>query len=84
MSLLIPNAAPRSPRTSLTNSRMEALYLEVKTNGTKAWRYRFSIHITDNAKGSTFTVGDYAIAPRGESDEDALARRKGRHFTLAE
>lgn len=75
-------AKPKDKPYKLTDGK--GLYLEVKPNGTKAWRYRFSIRITDTTKESTFAVGDYAIAPRGESDEDALARRKGRRFTLAE
>ena len=31
-----------------------------------------------------FAIGDYAIAPSGETADDALARRKGGRFTLAE
>lgn len=31
-----------------------------------------------------FAIGEYAIAPKGESHEDTQARRNGRRFTLAE
>lgn len=31
-----------------------------------------------------FAIGEYVIAPKGESQEDAQARRNGRQFTLAE
>lgn len=75
-------AKPKDKPYKLTDGK--GLYLEVKPNGSKAWRYRFAIRTGDTAKESTFAVGDYAIPPRGESDEDALARRKGRRFTLSE
>lgn len=58
----------------------KGLYLEVKPNGVKAWRYRFEI----GGKESTFAIGDYCIAPNGESEADRLARCAGGRFTLAE
>ncbi|SMF58175.1 protein of unknown function [Pseudomonas sp. LAIL14HWK12:I11] len=48
-------AKPKDKPYKLTDGK--GLYLEVKPNGTKAWRYRFSIRITDTAKESTFAVG---------------------------
>lgn len=60
------------------------LYLEVKPNGVKAWRYRFELRVGDAVKESVFAIGDYVIAPSGETPDDALVRRGGRRFTLAE
>ena len=62
----------------------KGLYLEIKPNGVKAWRYRFELREGDVAKESIFAIGDYAIAPSGETPEDGQARRAGRRFTLAE
>lgn len=62
----------------------KGLHLEVKTNGSKAWRYRFELRTGETIKESTFAIGDYAIAPRGESPAEAQARKNGRRFTLAE
>ena len=62
----------------------KGLYLEIKPNGVKAWRYRFELHEGDVAKESIFAIGDYAIAPSGETPEEGQARRGGRRFTLAE
>ncbi len=60
------------------------MYLEVKPNGVKAWRYRFELREGDVAKESVFAIGDYAVAPSGEMPEEGQARRGGRRFTLAE
>jgi integrase len=62
----------------------KGLYLEIKPNGVKAWRYRFELREGDVAKESVFAIGDYAIAPSGETQEEGQARRAGRRFTLAE
>lgn len=56
------------------------LYLEVRPNGSKLWRYRYKI----NGKENLFAVGDYCQPPSGESDDEAKARREGRRFTLSE
>lgn len=60
------------------------LYLEVKPNGVKAWRYRFKLTTAGETKESAFAIGDYASAPAGETAEEAKARRAGGRFTLAE
>lgn len=60
------------------------LYLEVKPNGAKAWRYRFELSDGQNRKESVFAIGAYAPAPKGESPDQAEERRNGRRFTLAE
>ena len=62
----------------------KGLYLEVKPNGVKAWRYRFEFREAGKTKESTFAIGDYCIAPAGETAEEAKARRDGGRFTLAE
>lgn len=60
------------------------LFLEVKPNGVKAWRYRFEIVREGSRKESVFAIGDYVYAPAGESQAQAKVRRDGRRFTLAE
>lgn len=60
------------------------LYLEVKPNGVKAWRYRFELREGEATKESVFAIGEYATALSGETSEAAKARRAGRRFTLAE
>jgi hypothetical protein len=62
----------------------KGLYLEVKPNGVKAWRYRFEMRVEGQIKEGMFAIGDYANPPTGESPEDAKSRRAGRNFTLAE
>jgi integrase len=60
------------------------LYLEVKPNGVKAWRYRFELFREGGRKESVFAIGNYAQVPAGETEEETKARRKGGRFTLAE
>ena len=62
----------------------KGLHLEIKPNGVKAWRYRFELRQGEAIKESVFAIGDYVIAPSGETPEEAQARRAGRRFTLAE
>ncbi|MDA1357876.1 MAG: tyrosine-type recombinase/integrase [Proteobacteria bacterium] len=75
-------AKPKGKPYKLTDGK--GLYLEIKPNGVKAWRYRFELREGDVAKESIFAIGDYAIAPSGETPEEGQARRAGRRFTLAE
>lgn len=60
------------------------LFLEVRPNGRKAWRYRFELREDGKAKENMFALGDYAAAPNGETPEEAKARRAGGFLTLAE
>lgn len=76
------NAKPKDKPYKLPDGK--GLYLEVKPNGVKAWRYRFELRDGETVKESTFAVGDYAVVPRGETPEEAQARRAGGSFTLAE
>lgn len=73
------NTKPDPYRTlKLTDGK--GLYLEVKPNGVKAWRYRFELE----KKESVFAIGNYFPPKLGETDEDASLRRAGRTFTLSE
>jgi hypothetical protein len=40
----------------------KGLYLEVKPNDVKAWRYRFELREGGKVKESLFAVGDYVLA----------------------
>lgn len=75
-------AKPKDKPYKLTDSN--GLFLEVKPNGVKAWRYRFELRQDGKVKESTFALGEYVAAPAGESPEDAQARRAGGLLTLAE
>lgn len=75
-------AKPKDKPYKLSDGK--GLYLEIKPNGVKAWRYRFELREGEATKESIFAIGDYAIAPSGETPEEGQARRGGRRFTLAE
>lgn len=72
------NAAPKEKAYKLTDSH--GLYLEVKPNGVKSWRYRFEL----GGKESVFAIGNYEPARLGESKDQADQRRAGGRLTLAE
>jgi hypothetical protein len=74
------NAKPKDKPYKLLDSK--GLYLEVKPNGVKPWRYRFELREGGTFKESLFAVGDYVLAPRGETPEEAQTRRGGGSFTL--
>lgn len=76
------NTKPKEKPFKLTDGK--GLYLEVKPNGVKAWRYRFELFREGRRKESIFAIGDYAQAPAGETEEETKARRNGGRFTLAE
>lgn len=75
-------AKPKDKAYKLTDGN--GLYLEVKPNGVKAWRYRFELSDGTARKESIFAIGNYVTAPKGETPEQAQERRNGRQFTLAE
>lgn len=58
----------------------KGLFLEVRLNGSKLWRYRYKIE----GKENLFAVGDYCQQPNGETEAEGAARRAGRRFTLSE
>ncbi len=62
----------------------KGLYLEVKPNGMKAWRYRFELVHDGKRKESMFAIGEYAYVLGKETEEEAKTRRNDRRFTLAE
>lgn len=72
------NAKPQAKPFKLADEK--GLYLEVKPNGVKAWRYRFEL----GGKESVFAIGDYSAAPAGETTDQATTRKNGGIFTLAE
>lgn len=75
-------AKPKDKPYKLSDGK--GLYLEIKANGVKAWRYRFELREGEVTKESIFAIGDYTVAPSGETPEEAQARQAGRRFTLAE
>ncbi|MCY1523405.1 Prophage integrase IntA [compost metagenome] len=75
-------AKPKEKPYKLTDGN--GLYLEVKPNGVKAWRYRFELSDGETRRESVFAIGDYVAAPKGETPEQAEERRNGRRFTLSE
>jgi len=76
------NAKPEGKPYKLVAGK--GLYLEVKPNGVKAWRYRFELRDGGTIRESVFAIGEYASAPTVESEDEAQARRAGRRFTFAE
>ncbi|MEE6443772.1 MULTISPECIES: tyrosine-type recombinase/integrase [Pseudomonas] len=75
-------AKPKEKPYKLTDGN--GLYLEVKPNGVKAWRYRFELSDGSARKESVFAIGEYVIATKGETPEQSEERRRGRRFTLSE
>lgn len=76
------NSKPKDKPYKLADTK--GLYLEVKPNGVKSWRYRFEVDIAGKRKESSFTIGNYGVSPASESPEQAKNRRDGGVFTLAE
>ncbi|MCP3019634.1 tyrosine-type recombinase/integrase [Cupriavidus basilensis] len=76
------NAKPKAKPYKLADSN--GLHLEVKPNGTKAWRYRFKLGSGSDAKEGLFAIGDYGPAQAGETPDQAVMRRRGGCLTLAE
>lgn len=76
------NAKPQDKPYRLPDGK--GLYLEVKPNGTKAWRYRFELVHEGKRKESMFAIGDYVYVTGKETDEEGQIRRNGQRFTSAE
>ena len=64
------NAKPKEKLYRLNDQR--GLYLEVKPNGVKAWRYRFTL----DGKASMFALGEYPAVTLSEARERSEAARK--------
>lgn len=76
------NAKPADKPYKLADGK--GLYLEVKPNGTKSWRYRFELVHEGKRKESMFAIGDYVYVTGKELEEDTKIRRNNDRFTLAE
>lgn len=76
------NAKPKDKPYRLPDGK--GLYLEVKPNGVKAWRYRFELVHEGKRKESMFAIGEYVYVTGHESEDDAQMRRNGLRFTSAE
>ena len=77
------NAKPKEKPYKLADAN--GLYLEIKPNGVKAWRYRFELPTADGGKKeSVFAMGEYVAAPGGESPDEARSRQAGGRYTLSE
>lgn len=76
------NAKPKDKPYKLSDGK--GLYLEVKPNGTKAWRYRFELVHDGKRKESMFAIGEYVYVTGKETDEDAQVRRNDRRFSSSE
>ncbi|WP_444633236.1 tyrosine-type recombinase/integrase [Cupriavidus oxalaticus] len=76
------NAKPKDKSYKLTDGN--GLFLEVKPNGIKAWRYRFELVSDGVRKENLFAIGEYIYVPAGETPAQGQARRGGARFTLAE
>lgn len=76
------NAKPREKAYKLSDNK--GLYLEVKPSGVKTWRYRFEMIRGEERKESIFTIGTYAPAPAGETEDQARIRRNAGGYSLAE
>lgn len=61
------------PKKTIKLTDGKGLYLEVKPNGVKAWRYRFELE----KKESVFAIGNYFPPKLGETEESASLRRAG-------
>ncbi|WP_238336435.1 tyrosine-type recombinase/integrase [Shewanella algae] len=64
------SAKPKEKLYRLNDS--DGLYLEVKPNGKKAWRYRFKI----NGKSSMFALGEYPVVKLVEARDKCKQARK--------
>ena len=62
----------------------KGLFVEIRSNGSKLWRYRYRYRYEINGKENLFAVGDYSQPPAGETEEQGKERREGRRFTLSE
>ena len=70
----------KAPEKPVKLNDGKGLYIEIRPNGSKLWRYRYEI----GGKENLFAVGDYCQPPAGESSEQGKERREGRRFTLSE
>jgi integrase len=75
----IKAAKPLAARYRISDGN--GLALEVMPNtGSRLWRYRYKL----GGKENLYAMGEFIVAPRGETIEQAEARRDAGRFTLAE
>ncbi|MGZ9104992.1 MAG: Arm DNA-binding domain-containing protein, partial [Rhodoplanes sp.] len=74
----IRNRSPSEKPVKLTDAG--GLYLEIRPSGSKLWGYRYRIAGRENV----YAIGEFCLAPSGESDADAINRKASGRFTLAE
>lgn len=74
----IRTARPRKTPYKLTDGA--GLFVEIRPNGAKLWRYRYRIAGRENL----YALGEYAKAPEAETHKEGDARRAGGRFTLTE
>ncbi len=78
----IRSAQPREKSYKLTDA--QGLYLEVKPNGVKAWRYRFQMVRGIHRCESVYTLGTYAAIKKDETPEQTAERQAADLLTLEE
>jgi integrase len=81
--MALTDTAVRNARKSKKAQKItdgKGLYLEVRPNGKKLWRYRYRI----DGKENLFALGEYLAPARDESAAEAELRRQGGVFTLSE
>lgn len=76
------NAKPKEKPYKLSDGK--GLYLEVKPNGVKAWRYRFEWVHEGKRKESMFAIGEYVYVSGKETEDETQVRRNNRRFSSAE
>ena len=74
----IRNAKPGEKAYRLRDGH--GLSLEVTPAGGKVWRYRYELH----GKEYIYAMGHWAVAPDGETTEQAQTRQAAGRFSLAE
>ena len=75
----IRNAKVRDARYRLSDGH--GLSIEISPAAGRHWRYRYELPA---GKEHLYALGEFAVAPDGETDEQAAERRAAGRFTLAE
>lgn len=71
----IRTAKPQAKPYKMTDAK--GLYVEIKPNGVKAWRYRYEMKVDDQKKEGLYALGEYCNPPAGETEDEAKLRRAG-------
>ena len=84
---MLTNVQCRSAKSQAKPYRLtdsNGLHLEIRLSGGKYWRYRYEIVVAGRRIERLHSLGDFCLAPAGESAEGGQRRRDGRRLTLAE